>query len=177
MAISLASAPDSWAAKQYPSLLKDHLLTLMDVGDKPIQLAMKPDGGEIFCSNFGSGSFSEINTSTNEVGGTYPIGNKPAFGIVDAQNSTLWVSIFGSNSVNLWSIDDSQKAGSVGTGRAPDALAFSADQHLLLAADAQSGDVTVIRTTDKNGNATLFTILPAGGSPNAVVVKAMQSTQ
>jgi YVTN family beta-propeller protein len=176
MAISLASAPDSWAAKHDSSLLKDHMLALMDVGSNPVQLAMKPDGGEIFVSNFGSGSFSEINTQTNEVGGTYPIGNKPTFGIVDAGNSTLWVSNFGSDAINLWSIDDSQKAGSVPTGRAPDKLAFSADQHLLLAADAKSGDVTVIRTADKNGNATLFTYLPTGASPNDVVVKAMQST-
>jgi YVTN family beta-propeller protein len=177
MAISLATPPDSWAAMHDPSLLTDHILALMDVGDKPVQLAIKPDGGEIFVSNFGSGSFSEINTQTNEVGGTYPIGNKPAFGIVDADNSTLWVSIFGSNSINLWSIDDAREVGSVGTGRAPDAVAFSADQHLLLAADAQSGDVSVIRTSDKNGNATLFTILPAGRSPNAIAVKAMQSQQ
>jgi YVTN family beta-propeller protein len=153
------------------------MLAFVDVGDKPIQLAIKPDGGEIFASNFGSGSISEINTQTDEVGGTYPIGNKPAFGIVDATNGTLWVSIFGSNSINLWSIDDSRQAGSVATGRAPDALAFSKDQHLLLAADAQSGDVSVIHTSDKNGNATLFTILPAGGSPNAIAVKAMQSQQ
>ena len=48
------------------------------------------------------------------------------------------------------------------TGHAPDALAFSADQHLLLAADAKSGDVSVIRTQDKNGPA-LFTILPEFG--------------
>jgi YVTN family beta-propeller protein len=179
MAISLAAAPDSWAAKQDPSLLKDHMLALMDVGDKPIQLAMKPDGGEIFCSNFGSGTFSEINTQTNEVGGTYPIGNKPAFGIVDADNSTLWVSNFGSDSINLWSIDDGKTLPyNIGTGHAPDALAFSNDQHLLLAADAQSGDVAVIRTVTPGGNApTLFTILPAGGSPNAIAVKAMQSKQ
>ena len=141
----------------------------------PIQLALKPDGGEIFCSNFGSGTFSEIDTQTNEVGGTYPIGTKPSFGLVDAGNSTLWVSNFGSDSINLWSIDDAKKAGSVPAGHAPDALAFSNDQHLLLAADAQSGDVSVIRTADKNGDATLFTILPAGASPNDIVVKAMQN--
>ncbi len=174
MAVSLAAAPDSWAAKQDPSLLTDHLLTLLDVGDTPVQLALKPDGGEIFCSNFGSGSFSEIDTGNNEVGGTYPIGNKPAFGIVGADNSTLWVSNFGADSVNVWSIDDGIQGGivRVPTGPAPDALAFSADQHLLLAADAHSGDVSVIRTADKNGPA-LFTILPAGGSPNAIAIKAM----
>jgi YVTN family beta-propeller protein len=171
MAVSLAAAPDSWAAKQDPSLLSDRMLAMLDVGDTPVQLALKPDGGEIFCSNFGSGSFSEINTQTNEVGGTYPIGTRPTFGIVDVDNTTLYVSNFGSDSVNLWSIDDAQKAGSVPTGHAPDALAFSADEHLLLAADAQSGDVSVIRTQPAPA---LFTILPAGGSPNAIVVKAMQ---
>src|ERR1019366_3160319 len=93
MAISLALPPDSREAKQNPSLLTDHMLTLMDVG-------------EILCMNFGSGSFSEIDTETNEVGGTYPIGNKPVFGIVDVDNSTLWVSNFGSDSINLWSVDD-----------------------------------------------------------------------
>jgi len=172
MAISLAAEPNP-TAQQDASLLADHVLTLLDVGANPIQLALKPDGGEIFCSNFDSGTFSEIDTQTNEVGGTYPIGSKPSFGIVDAANSTLWVSNFGADSINLWSIDDAQKAGSVSTGRAPDALAFSFDQHLLLAADARSGDVTVIRTVDKDGPA-LFTILPAGRSPNAIVIKAMQ---
>jgi len=174
MAISLAAAADSKAAKQNPSLLTDHMLTLMDVGEMPIQLALKPDGGEVFCSNFNSGSFSEINTQTNEVGGTHPIGNKPSFGIVSADSGTLWISNFGSDSINLWSIDDGQKAGSVPTGHAPDALAFSVDEHLLLAADAQSGDVSVVRTADKNGEPALFTILPAGGSPNGIAVKAMQ---
>jgi YVTN family beta-propeller protein len=175
MVVSLAAAPDSLQAKQDPSLLNDHLLTLLDVGNTPVQLALKPDDGEIFCSNFGSGSFSEIETGANEVAGTYPIGNEPAYGIVSADNSTLWVSDFGADSVNVWSIDDGMQAGiaRVPTGPAPDALTFSADEHLLLAADAHSGDVSVIRTADRNGPA-LFTILPAGGSPNAIAVKAMQ---
>ncbi len=60
MALSLAAAPGSWAAKQNPSLATDHMLALLDVGKMPVHLAMKPDGGEIFVSNFGSDSFSEI---------------------------------------------------------------------------------------------------------------------
>jgi YVTN family beta-propeller protein len=176
MVVALAEAPDSWAAKENPSLLTDHLLALLDVGQTPVQLAMKPDTGQIFCSNFGSNSVSAIDTQTNEVSRTDTIANRPVFSIVSADNSTLWVSNFGADSINIWDIDGGglNDPPSVRTGRAPDALAFSADQHLLLAADAQSGDVAVIRTADKNGPA-LFTILPAGGSPNAIVVKAMQS--
>jgi DNA-binding beta-propeller fold protein YncE len=147
------------------------MLALMDVGQTPVQLALKPDQGEIFCANFGSDSFSEIEAGTNEVGGTYTIGSKPVFGVVSGDSSTLWVSNFGADSINLWSIDDGKVGGSVRTGHAPDTLAFSADEHLLLSADAHSGEVTVFRTAPTPG---LFTILPAGGSPNDIVVKAMQ---
>ena len=171
MVVSLAAAPETWAAKQNPGLMTDHLLTFLDVGKTPVHLALKPDGGEIFCANFGSDSVSEIDTQTNEVGGTYTIANRPVFSVVSADNGMLWVSDFAGDSVNVWSIDDGQMAGSVRTGHAPDALAFSADQHLLLAADARSGDVSVIRTVNRNGPA-LFTILPSGGSPNAIAVKS-----
>jgi len=43
----------------------------------PVQLALKPDGGELFVSNFDSNNFSIIETGTNEVGGSYLIGNNP----------------------------------------------------------------------------------------------------
>jgi YVTN family beta-propeller protein len=172
MSINLAAAPDSWPAKQNPSLMADHMLALLDVGNSPVHLAMKPDGGEIFVSNFDSDSVSEISTQTSDVGTTFPIGNKPIHGIVSADNSMLWVSNFGADSIGLYSIDDGKLISSIHTGSAPQALAFSADEHLLLATDAHSGDVAVIRTQGNPGPA-LFTILPAGGSPNAIVVKAI----
>jgi YVTN family beta-propeller protein len=173
MAINLAAAPNSWAAKQDPALMTDHLLTLLDVGLTPVHLALKPDGGEIFVSNFGSDSISEISTWTNEVLSTYTIGSKPVQGIVSSDNSTLWVANFGADLISIYSIDDGKLVATVHTGYAPEALAFSADEHLLLATDAHSGDVSVIRTQGKQG-AALFTILPAGKSPNAIAVKAIQ---
>jgi len=172
MAVSLAAAPGSWAAKQNPALMTDRMLTFLDVGETPVHLAMKPDGGEIFVSNYGSDSISEIATGTNEVGGTYTIGSRPVRGIVSHDNGTLWVANFGADSIALYSIDDGRLAWSVRTGSAPDALAFSDDEHLLLAADAHSGDVAVIRTGG-NSLPALFTILPAGLSPNSIAVKAI----
>jgi len=174
MAVSLAAAAGSWAAKQNPALMTDHMLALLDVGKMPVHLAMKPDGGEIFVSNFGSDSISEISTWTNEVGGTYLIGSKPVCGIVSRDNGTLWVANFGADSIALYSIDDGRLLPvGVRTGSAPDALAFSDDENLLLAADSHSGDVAVIRTQGRPLPA-LFTILPAGISPNAIVVKAVR---
>lgn len=173
MAVQLAAAPGSWEARQDPSLMSDHLLTLLDVGKTPIHLALKPDGGEIFVSNFGSDSISEIDTWNNQVGGTYSVVNKPTGGVVSSDNSNLWVSNFGSDSISLYSIDDGRVVNTVRTGAAPDAIAFSSDQYLLLAADAHSGDVTIIRTQGKSGPG-LFTILPSGISPNDIAVKAIK---
>jgi YVTN family beta-propeller protein len=175
MAVGLAAAAGTWAAKQNPALMKDQMLALLDVGKTPVHLAMKPDGGEIFVSNSGSDSVSEIATWTNEVGGTYPIGNKPVAGIVSRDNGTLWVANFGADSIAIYSIDDGRQEGSVRAGSAPGALAFSEDEHLLLAADAHSGDVAVIRTEGRPLPA-LFTIMPAGVSPNSIAVKAIQKT-
>ena len=172
MAIGLAAAPESWAAKHDGSLMTDRFLTMLDVGEVPVHLALKPDGGEIFVSNAASDSVSEIATGTNEVGGTYLIGTRPATAIVSADNSTLWVAASGADAISLYSIDDGRLVSSVHTGSGPRAMAFSADEHLLLAADAGSGDVSVVRTQGKLGPA-LFTILPAGGGPSAIVVKAM----
>ena len=172
MTVSLAAAAGTWTAKQNPSLMTDHLLSFLDVGKQPEHLAMKPDGGEIFVTNSGSDSISEIATSTNEVGGTYTIGRVPMRGVVSRDNSTLWISNSGADSIAIYSIDDGKLEGSVHTGSEPDALAFSADEHLLLAADVHSGDVSLIRTQGAQGPA-LFTILPAGGSPTSIVTKVV----
>ena len=176
MVVSLAAASDSWAAKQDEALTRDHVVAMLDVGRNPTELTLKPDGGEVFVSNRGSDSISEIATQTNDVGSTYPIGDKPAHGVVSGSNSTLWISNSGADSLSLYSIDEGRLLAPIHTGDAPDALAFSADEHLLLAADEKTGDVAVIRTAGRLGPA-LFTMLPAGNGPDAIVVKAMQPKQ
>jgi YVTN family beta-propeller protein len=172
MAVALARAADSQAVKVNPALGTDHMLALLDVGRAPVHLAVKPDGGQIFCANFGSDSISSIDTETDEVDRTDTIADAPVRAIVSSDGSTLWIANFSADSINLWSIDDGAPLPGVRTGSAPDALAFSADEHLLLAADSHSGDVSVVRTVDKDGPE-LFTLLPAGASPNDIVVKAM----
>ena len=174
MAISLAAAPNSWPARQNASLLTDHLLTLLDVGANPNALALKPDGGEVFVSNSDSDSISEIATWPNEVGGTYTIASHPAQLLASADNGSLWIANEAADTVGIYSIDDGRLTGSVRTGSAPVALAFSADEHLLLAANANSGDVAIIRTDSKQGPA-LFTMLPAGTRPSALVTKSFTS--
>ena len=176
MAIALAAQPGSYAAQQDSSATKDRELALLDVGKTPVHLAMKPDGGEIFVSNFDGNSISEIATGTNEVGGTYMIGDKPVRSVVSADNSTLWISDFGGNSVGVYSIDDGKLMKNILVGSAPDALAFSAAGHLLLAVDSRSGDVAFIRTQERSAyqGRSLFNLLPSGAQPSAIVVKAFR---
>ena len=88
---------------------------------------------------------------------TYPGVMQPSRAVVGHDNSSLWITDFGSDAVSLYSIDDGRVIASLRSGSHPDALALSADDHLLLAVDSGSADVAVIRTN--NGNPTLFTLL------------------
>ena len=76
-------------------LKTDRVLTLLEVGKTPIQMALKPDGGELFVNNFDSNSFSIVEAYTNEVGGSYLIGSNPVRGVVTSDNTLLYVSNFG----------------------------------------------------------------------------------
>jgi DNA-binding beta-propeller fold protein YncE len=145
-------------------------LSILDVGQTPVHLALKPDGGEAFVSNYDSDTISELTTSTNEVGGAYLMGTHPVRGLVSADNSLLYVSNFGAGRVIIYGIDDGKRIGEgVKVGEGPDALAFNSSGHLLLVVDAQSGDIAVVRTANP---ASLLTLFPAGRGPNDIVVKA-----
>ncbi|MGA7909609.1 MAG: beta-propeller fold lactonase family protein, partial [Candidatus Sulfotelmatobacter sp.] len=80
----------------------DRVLALLDVGRTPVNLALKPDGGELIVCDFDSDSISIIETGTNEVGSSALIGQHPARGVVTLDNSRLYVSNFGSNSVAVY---------------------------------------------------------------------------
>jgi YVTN family beta-propeller protein len=151
----------------------DVLLSILDVGQTPLHLALKPDGGEAFVSNYDSDTISELTTSSNEVGGAYLVGTHPVRGLVSADNSLLYVSNFSAGRVSLYGIDDGKRVGEgVKVGEGPDALAFNSSGRFLLVVDAQSGDIAVVRTPTTDTPASLLTLFPAGRSPNDIVVKA-----
>jgi YVTN family beta-propeller protein len=165
MVIGLAHSTGS-----YP-LPADVLLAFLDVGKTPMHIALKPDGGEAFVSNYDSDTISELTTSSNEVGGAYLMGAHPVRGLVSADNSLLYVSDFSAGRVGVYSIDDGKLIGpGVKVGEGPDALAFSASGRFLLVVNAQSGDIAVVRTG--TNPASLLTLFPAGRAPNDIVIKA-----
>jgi YVTN family beta-propeller protein len=168
-----AAAAQSAAAAQ-----PDRVESLLDVGHAPVQLALKPDGGELFASNSLSGSISEVVTSTDDVGGAYLMGDNPVRGLVSSDNSILFVSNFQSQYVTPYAIDDGRRLDSIHVGDGPSALAFSSSGYLLFVVDTRSDDVAVVRTANVAAARTslnsLFTLLPTGRSPNAIAVKAFK---
>lgn len=148
----------------------DRLEALLDVGQQPVHLALKPDGGELFVSNSDSNSISEVVTSTDDVGGAYMIGDEPVRGLVSRDNTMLYVSNLQSQYVAVYSIDDGKRIGSIRVGDGPQALAFSTAGHLLFVVDSRSADVSVVRVASRS----LFTVLPAGTGPNAIAIKAFR---
>jgi YVTN family beta-propeller protein len=154
----------------------DHVLALLDVGRTPVNLALKPDGGELMVCDFDSDSISIVETANDEVGSSVLIGQHPAHGIVSLDNSRLYVSNFGSDSVAVYDIDLGKRIATMPVGSHPDGLALSPDQRYLLVLDTQAGDVTVIqkRTARKlePTEYSLLTMIPVGVQPNGIVVKS-----
>jgi YVTN family beta-propeller protein len=149
----------------------DKLEAMLDVGRGPLQLALKPDGGELFVSNSASDSISEVETGTDDVGGAYLIGDDPVRGIVSSDNSLLYVANFRSQYVTAYSIDDGRRLSpSIHVGDGPAALAFSTRGLLLFVVDNRSSDVAVVRTDTR----LLMTLIPTGRGPNAVAVKGFK---
>ncbi len=157
----------------------DRVIALLDVRQSPVHLALKPDGGEVFATNVNDDTVSEIDAGTNEVEDSYLIGSAPSWAVVSGDNSLLWVANSGSDTMAVYSIDDGRIVNTVHVGDGPGPSVFSADQHLLFAADTKSGDVSVVRTFNRNVHreaiyGTLFTLLPAGNTPDAIVDKAFR---
>ena len=149
----------------------DRIESLLDVGRGPVQLALKPDGGEVFVTNSQSNSISEIYADKDDVAGAYLMGADPVRGLVSNDNSLLYVGNLHSSEVAVYSIEDGKRLyPGIHVGDGPSALAFSSAGHLLFVVDSRSGDVAVVRTANRQ----MFTMLPAGKEPNAIAVKAFR---
>jgi YVTN family beta-propeller protein len=160
----------------------DKLLALLDVGKAPVSLVLKPDGGELVAFNFDAGTISIIETTGNEVSGSYLIGDQPTRGVISLDNSRLYISNYGSNNVAVYDIDLGKVVAYLPVGTHPDALALSQNQNYLLVLDSGSGDLAVIqkRQPDKKfepSEYSLLTIIPVGMQPNKIVVKSFMATK
>jgi DNA-binding beta-propeller fold protein YncE len=129
----------------------------------------------VFVSNSLANSISEIDTSKNDVGGAYLIGEGPVRGLVSADNSLLYVANLNSQYVTIYSTEDGRRLPkSIHVGDGPTALALSSTGVLLFVVDARSADLAVVRT-DADPQA-MISIVPTGRAPNAIAIKAFSAS-
>ena len=104
-----------------------------------MSLALKPDGGELVAFNFDAGSISIIETTPNEVLGSYLVGAQPTRGVFSLDNARLYISNFGSEITSRSTISILGKVVAyLPVGTHPDALALSQNQNYLLVVDSGS---------------------------------------
>jgi YVTN family beta-propeller protein len=153
------------------------------VGGRPVNLAMKPNGGEVFVSNDEAQTISAVSPYTDEVSDSFLAGDRPVRSLVSSDNSTLYVSNFDSNSVAVFDATTRRLITSVQVGSHPDALALTPTENMLLVADTGSGDVAVLllnKRRDKKVQAPLprlFLMIPTGARPSDIAVKTASHVQ
>jgi YVTN family beta-propeller protein len=182
----------------------NRIVATIPVHKLPYFIDVDADGSRAYVANSGSNSVSVLDLVRRREIGVIGAGLQPGLARISPDMRTLVVTNRGSGSVSIFSatpdatglpltpqLAKSQlphlRAVFPGCPGATDAIilpkgynkafvACSGGHQVMaisLAADTHSGDVAVVRTADRNGP-TLFTILPAGGSPNAIAVKALQ---
>jgi YVTN family beta-propeller protein len=155
---------------------RDRVLALIDVGRTPVSLSLKPDGGELAVCDFDADSISFIETGTDEVGSSALVGEHPARALVTRDNSRLYATNFGSNTLAVYDIDAGKRIASIEAGSRPEGLALSQDERYVLVLDTQAGAVTVIQRRNPRKleptEYSLLTMIPVGMQPDGIVVKA-----
>jgi len=151
--------------------------SLLQVGGTPVDLAMKPDGGEIFVSNYEAQTISAVGPYAGEVSESFLAGDHPVRGLVSSDNGTLYVSNFNSNNIAVFDASTRKLVTTVTVGTQPDALALSPSETMLLVANSGSGDVSVLRLDKRRDKKVLaplprlFMMIPTGERPSQIAVK------
>ena len=156
------------------------MLALIDVGHTPVSLTMKPDGGEMIVCNFDANSISIVETGNDEVGSSQEIGQHPSKGVVTLDNSRLYVSNFGSNSVAVYDIDMGRRIWTIAVGSRPEPGPDARSELLTCSGYGirrrHGYPEAKARRTLETSEYSLITLIPVGMQPNAIVIKAFLAT-
>jgi YVTN family beta-propeller protein len=103
--------------------------------------------------------------------------------VVSSDNSLLFVSNRGSDTVAVFNINTRRLLVSVRVGDGPDSLALSPGETMLFVGDSSSGDAAVLRLDRRMNkkvvgpNPRLFTMVATGAEPRSVVIKGTEPEQ
>ena len=115
--------------------------TLIGLDDAPLDVAVSPDGDQLYVTNLHSVAL--IDTATN-VAESMPIGDLPRQLHVSSDGKQAYITDFGHHCVRVWDPVNKTIMTTVDLGRNPEALALSADEEFLYVADYLDPTLTVI---------------------------------
>lgn len=125
-----------------------------------------PQIANAYITNAGSNTVSVLNTSSNSVTATIPVGPNPVSVAVSPSGSRAYVTNAGSNSVSVIDTSALTVIQNVTVGGNPVSVAITPDGSQVYVANARSNSVSVINTSTNTVSATI----PVGFIPLKVAV-------
>ncbi len=115
------------------------------------------DGADIWVTNFGGNTVTEMRASDGAVLGTFTVGSNPNQAAFDGAN--IWVTNWGSNTVSELRVADGSTLGTFPVGGRPQGIVF--DGANIWVTNTASNSVSKLRASDGTNLGTF----PVGGSP------------
>jgi YVTN family beta-propeller protein len=151
---------------------------IVPVGSNPFAVALSPDGGEAYVSDWGEQAVTVLDAASGAVTGTVHVGTHPSALKVNATRDELYVADTDSDQVSVISLASDTvtrtvhlspyKGAPVGTN--PNALAVTPDGATLYVADAGANEIAVVRVGQKDGQDRVEGRIPTGWYPTGVEV-------
>ena len=143
--------------------------TAINTGSTPVVASITATPiavGFAYITNLVSNNVSVINTSTNAVVSTIPVGNEPYGASVSPDGSRVYVTNILTNNVSVINTATNTVIATVLVGSNPWGLAVSADGSKVYVANQASNNVSVINTTTN----TVVSTIGVGTGPQGVTV-------
>lgn len=145
-----------------------------------LPLALSPDqlcydnGGQLFVTGEGRDAVVIAYPYSTEIAQTALSGRKPGVMAVSMEPPYLFVANPQAGSVSVFDMATQKVVAVIGVGMEPGEIAVTPDRQYALVLNRASGDMAVIRiaaiTGGRNKSAPLFTMIPVGTRPGAVLI-------
>jgi YVTN family beta-propeller protein len=153
-------------------------VTHLPLAVRPDHLCFKPDGGQLFITGEGQDAVVVVYPyHTPQVAETVLAGHGPgAMAASDGTPGYLFVANPASGDVTILNITTRRVIAVASVGSEPRYITITPDNQFALVLNRKSGDMAILRITDKLGNrqksASLFTMIPVGSGPVSAAVRA-----
>ncbi|MFA5457881.1 MAG: YncE family protein, partial [Synergistaceae bacterium] len=136
------------------------------VGANPDWVAVNPAGTKVYVANYGAGTVSVIDTSSNTVSATVTVGTNPIGVAVNPAGTKVYVANYGAGTVSVIDTSSNTVSATVTVGVSPYGVAVNPAGTKVYVANSGAGTVSVIDTSSNTVSATVT----VGTNPRGVAI-------